>query len=165
MTAANTNRTSGATSIAGRIASILHLDNPAAVSDVALARLVSKGLHPVSATAVNDFVRICASGRRNDIVSKSTLGRSRLTAKPLSRQMSQRLYNIARFMEAAQRHYGSDVDAMVSWCSRPQPSLDDETPLDVARLGAAGTTAVVRHILLSQSPPSPLPGDNVRNGI
>ena len=65
-------------------------------------------------------------------ISPRTLKRRREDGT-LSPVESERLYRIARLLQAATRVFGSEEEAR-SWLKRPQVRLGGEVPLEVARL-------------------------------
>ena len=124
-----------------RIAALLGMKNPSLIDDVSLADTVARGLEPAAAMALGEVI-----GRGmvvGGIVPEATLRRARKTHKPLSREMSERLYEIGRVVEAARHSYGGDESAAGAFLSRPHPMLDGRTPMDLARASSAGAEAVV----------------------
>ena len=79
-------------------------------------------------------------------VSPRTLKRRREDGT-LSRVESERLYRIARLLQAATRVFGSKEEAR-SWLKRPQVGLGGEVPLEIARLepGARETERLLGRI-------------------
>ena len=129
---------------AARVAMLLALDEPDILSDVQLARLVSGGLLPASAIALAEVL-----GRNRvvgPVVPEATLRRVRKARKALSRQLSERLYELGRVVDAVSRAYHGDRDAIDAFLNRPHPLLDGETPFDMARSSSAGAEAVLNLI-------------------
>ena len=129
---------------AARIARLLAIDEPDVLSDVQLARRVSGGLLPRAATALAEVL-----GRNRvigPVVPEATLRRVRKARKPLSRELSERLYEAGRVVDAVGRAYRGDRDAIDTFLNRPHPLLDGETPFDMARSSSAGTEAVLNLI-------------------
>ena len=126
-----------------RIASVLGLPAGEGFDDVALADRVSSGLAPAAAqalaTAYGDAARLLGG-----IVPEATLRRARKQRRPLSREMSERLYEMARVRVAAVEAYGGDEAGAGAFLTRPHPLLGGRTPLEVARASSAGADAVVR---------------------
>ena len=109
-----------------------------------LARIVSGGLLPASAIALAEVL-----GRSRvvgPVVPEATLRRVRKAGKALSRQLSERLYEVGRVVDAVSRAYHGDRDAIEAFLNRPHPLLDGETPFDMARSSSAGTEAVLNLI-------------------
>lgn len=129
---------------ASRVAMLLAIDEADIVSDVQLARIVSGGLLPTAAIALAEVL-----GRSRvvgPVVPEATLRRVRNARKPLSRQLSERLYEVGRVVDAVSRAYHGDRDAIDAFLNRPHPLLDGESPFDMARSSSAGTEAVLNLI-------------------
>ncbi|MCY4372696.1 MAG: DUF2384 domain-containing protein [Spirochaetaceae bacterium] len=129
---------------ASRVAMLLAIDEPEILSDVQLARCVSGGLRPGAATALAAVV-----GRSRvvgPVVPEATLRRVRKAGKALSRELSERLYELGRVVDAVSRAYHGDRDGIESFLNRPHPLLEGETPFDMARSSSAGADAVLNLI-------------------
>lgn len=129
---------------ASRVAMLLAIDEADILSDVQLARIVSGGLLPASAIALAEVL-----GRSRvvgPVVPEATLRRVRKAGKALSRQLSERLYEVGRVVDAVSRAYHGDRDAIEAFLNRPHPLLDGQTPFDMARSSSAGTEAVLNLI-------------------
>ena len=127
-----------------RVARLLAIDGQEVRSDVQLAQRVSGGLFPQAVTALADVI-----GRNRvvgPVVPEATLRRAHKARKPLSREMSERLYEIGRIVDAVGRVYHGDRDAIEAFLHRPHPLLDGKTPFDMARSSSAGTEAVLNLI-------------------
>ena len=124
-----------------RVARLLAIDGPDLLSDVQLARRVSRGLLPRAAVALSAIL-----GRSRvvgPVVPEATLRRVRKSGQPLSREMSERLYEVGRVVDAVGRAYRGDREAIDTFLNRPHPLLEGETPFDMARSSSAGTEAVL----------------------
>ena len=129
---------------ASRVAMLLAIDEADMLSDVHLARIVSGGLLPASAIALAEVL-----GRSRvvgPVVPEATLRRVRKAGKARSRQLSERLYEVGRVVDAVSRAYHGDPDAIDAFLNRPHPLLEGETPFDLARSSSAGTEAVLNLI-------------------
>ena len=129
---------------ASRVAMLLAIDKADMLSDVQLARIVSGGLLPASAIALAAVL-----GRSRvvgPVVPEATLRRVRKARKALSRQLSERLYEVGRVVDAGSRAYHGDPDAIDAFLNRPPPLLEGETPFDMARSSSAGAEAVLNLI-------------------
>ena len=129
---------------AARVARLLAIDEPDALSDVDLARRISRGLLPLAAATLAEVL-----GRNRvvgPVVPEATLRRARRARKPLSRELSERLYEVGRVVDAVGRAYHGDRDAIDMFLNRPHPLLDGETPFDMARSSSAGADAVLNLI-------------------
>ena len=129
---------------AARIARLLAIDGPGVQSDVQLAQRISGGLLPRAASALAEAI-----GRSRvvgPVVPEATLRRVRKAGKPLSRELSERLYEVGRVVDAVGRAYHGDREAIDTFLHRPHPLLEGETPFDMARSSSAGTEAVLNLI-------------------
>ena len=129
---------------AARIARLLAIDGPGVQSDVQLAQRISGGLLPRAASALAEAI-----GRNRvvgPVVPEATLRRVRKAGKPLSRELSERLYEVGRVVDAVGRAYHGDREAIDTFLHRPHPLLEGETPFDMARSSSAGTEAVLNLI-------------------
>ena len=127
-----------------RVARLLAIDRPDLLSDVQLARRVSDGLLPQAAVALAQIL-----GRNRvvgPVIPEATLRRVRKAGKPLSRELSERLYEVGRVVDAVSRVFHGDREAIVTFLNRPHPLLEGETPFDMARSSSAGTEAVLNLI-------------------
>ncbi len=124
-----------------RIARLLAIDGPDTLSEVQLARRVSDGLRPRAAAALSDVL-----GRNRvvgPIIPEATLRRTRKAGKPLSRELSERLYEVGRVVDAVSVVYHGDRQRIDAFLNRPHPMLEMETPFDLARSSSAGAQAVL----------------------
>ena len=129
---------------AARVARLLAIDKPDILSDVQLARRVSGGLPPRAAAALAEVL-----GRNRvvgPVVPEATLRRVSKAKRPLSRELSERLYEVGRVVDAVGRAYRGDRDAIDAFLNRPHPLLEGETPFDMARSSSAGAEAVLNLI-------------------
>ena len=127
-----------------RVARLLAIDRPDLLSDVQLARRVSDGLLPRAAVALAQIL-----GRNRvvgPVIPEATLRRVRKAGKPLSRELSERLYEVGRVVDAVSRVFHGDREAIVAFLNRPHPLLEGETHYDRARSSSAGTEAVLNLI-------------------
>jgi putative toxin-antitoxin system antitoxin component (TIGR02293 family) len=126
---------------AGRIGLILGLTTEEPMTDVALAGKIGEGLLPASADRLADFLgRGTVVGQ---IIPEATLRRARKDRKVLPREMSERLYEMSRVVDAVARAYHGDQDAAHRFLTTPHPLLDHQAPLDLARSSSAGADAVL----------------------
>jgi putative toxin-antitoxin system antitoxin component (TIGR02293 family) len=126
-----------------RIGEMLGL-NAIALDDVGLARVVVLGLPASAAEALGRVI-----GRAQvvgPLIPEATLRRARQGRKALSREMSGRLYELSRVVDAANRSFGGDRTAVDRFLARPHPLLDGMTPLAMAQSGSAGAQAVINLI-------------------
>jgi putative toxin-antitoxin system antitoxin component (TIGR02293 family) len=124
-----------------RVAALLGFQDAVDVDDVTLADRVANGLLPKAASGLIDILgkAVVVGG----IIPEATYRRNQKSRKALSREMSERLYEVGRVVEAAKRSYGGDIDAARRFLERPNPLLDGRTPLALAQASSAGADAVV----------------------
>ncbi len=130
-------------SVSFRVARLLELeiDDPEAMGDLQLAKRIAGGLLPRSVFALCDAIgrsRVIGA-----IVPEATLRRARKAGKPLSRELSERLYEVGRVVDAVSVVYHGDREGIEAFLNRPHSLLDGESPLDVARSSSAGADAVL----------------------
>ncbi|HMO08438.1 MAG TPA: DUF2384 domain-containing protein [Paracoccaceae bacterium] len=126
---------------AARIAGLLGLDRADQMTDLDLAVTVGEGLGVEAFDSLEQ-----AFGGASDIrsvVSEPTLRRARQARRPLSREHSERLYELGRVLDAALRAYGDDRARAEAFLMRPHPLLRGQRPFDVAITSSAGADAVV----------------------
>lgn len=111
------------------------------VSDLDLADRVAAGLKPGSADALAKVLGANAVVGR--IVPEATLRRARKQHRPLSREMSERLYEVGRVVDTLERLYRGDRPRMLRFLNTPHPLLDNRDPLSVGRSSSAGADLVL----------------------
>ena len=136
-----TQETSPATQ-SGRIAAFLGLENAAEMDDVALADKIATGLETQAAIALGTVMGPTFNVV-GDVIPEATFRRAHKSHKPLSREMSDRLYRVGRVWDMACHSYDGDEFAAAAFLSRGHPLLGDRPPLELARRNAAGMDAVV----------------------
>ena len=127
-----------------RVARLLAIQDPDAIGDLQLAKCVSDGLDTGAAFALGDVL-----GRKHvigPIIPEATLRRARKAGKPLSKDLSERLYEVGRVVDAVGVVYHGDWHSMGAFLDRPHPLLDGSTPFDMARSSSAGADAVLNLI-------------------
>jgi putative toxin-antitoxin system antitoxin component (TIGR02293 family) len=126
---------------AGRVGLLLGLKHPARIDDIGLANLIANGLRATSAEALGVVL-----GRANvvgPLIPEATLRRAKTQRKALSREMSERLYEVGRVVDAVSRVYHGDKDAIARFLNRPHKLLGEKSPLQMARSSSAGADAVI----------------------
>ena len=126
-----------------RVAALLGMPDAERVDDVTLARRVGAGLGTAAAEAMRALVAPLGRGAIHTIVSEPTLRRAR-SGRTLSREPSERLYQMGRVLDRAARAFGGDEEMVRRFLSRPHPLLEGRTPFEMARSSAAGADAVIR---------------------
>ena len=132
----------------GRVAALLGIEGEV-LSDVQLADRVGRGLPPEAASVLVDVL-----GRKNvvgPVVPEATLRRARNAGKPLSREMSERLYELVRVIDVLSRAYHGEREGIEAFLTNRHPLLENRTPLEVACSGAAGARAVLKLIRRAQA--------------
>ena len=89
---------------AGRIGMLLGLKAPQQIDDVGLAEHVSNGLHAESVESLASILGRYACCRYRDTGSNAE-GVQKKNRKALSREVSDRLYNVSRVLDAVSRTY------------------------------------------------------------
>ena len=84
--------------VSGRVSKLLGLTVSKAPDDVFLADQISKGLKAASADALSAILG--RSSVVGPLIPEATLRRAKKEAKPLSREMSERLYEVSRVVDA-----------------------------------------------------------------
>ena len=125
---------------AARFARLLALQHADTFTDVTLARIVAKGL-PTSSVAA--FAEVLASPVLGRLVPEATVRRAKRTHSPLSREHSERLYEVARVIDAVSRAYHGDRGRIEAFLNHPHALLDGETPFELAISSSAGADAVL----------------------
>lgn len=129
------------TSESVRIAQLLCLDDAEHLDDVSLAGRVAAGLKPKSVSALSDLLG--SSSVVGPIVPEATLRRARKNRARLSKEHSERLYELGRVVDAVSRIYHGDAKQIASFLNRSHPLLAGSTPFDMARSSSAGADAVL----------------------
>ena len=136
-------------STAARIAKLLGLRGRSPIDDVVLAVRVSEGLATASAGALGRLI-----GKHlvvGPVIPEATLRRAKKRNKTLSREMSERLYEVSRVVDAVSRVYHGDEDAIHRFLDSPHQLLGGRTPLAMARSSSAGAEAVINLLRRAES--------------
>ena len=132
---------------AAEIARLMGLPSWRKMSSLSLVDQIERGLPLQAAERVAQVMAPGDPRAKYTLLSRSTW--SRLRKRPhrhLTREVSERVYGIARVLVEAQRLWAGDESAMVRFLNRPHLLLDGRTPLDAARKSTAGADLVVRII-------------------
>ena len=132
-----------------RLARLMGLEDSAELDDVELARRVANGL---PTTVVIAFA--CILGRSKVIgpmVPEATYRRLSKQGKPLTREHSERIYEVGRILDALARVYHGDLKKMLGFLNGPHMLLGGETPFDMARASSAGAETVLNLILRAEA--------------
>jgi putative toxin-antitoxin system antitoxin component (TIGR02293 family) len=125
------------------MAAFLGLSKPTTYTGIMLADAIKDGV------PMHSVERVCKAidpggsrfGVRN-IMARATYHRRVKDAQPLSRDDSERVWNVARVYIEANRLYRSDDDAR-AFMFRPHPLLDQRRPIDLASESAVGAELVL----------------------
>lgn len=135
--------------VSGRVGMLLGLKKPSDMDDLHLADQIASGLRAASAEALGAVL-----GRANVVgpmIPEATLRRAKKERKTLSREMSERLYEVGRVVDAVSRIYHGDQAAISRFLTAPHPLLRNKTPLELARSSSAGADAVINLLRRGES--------------
>ena len=144
---------SGASETA-RLARLLAIADPDSCSDVSLAQNVAGGLRPAAVIAMAQAFGGNRSRIVGPIVPEATFRRAQKAGK-LSREHSERLYEIGRVVIAVAWAYRGDLDRIEAFMTRPHPLLAGESPFDMARSSSAGADAVLNLVRRAEAGVAP----------
>ena len=82
--------------------------------------------------------------KNQHVVPEATLRRAKKNHKTLSREMSERPYEVSRVVDVVSRLYKGDEEAIKRFLNRPHRLLDGKTPMEMAQSNSAGTEAVIK---------------------
>ena len=126
------------------IAAMLGLPKPEKFDGLMLAEAIALGVPPSSVAALAKVIDPSGVNSRTlTLVPPRTLHRSRSTRKPLSKDRSETLWQLAKVMHEAHRQYGNTEEAR-DFLFRPHPLLDGKRPADLAVASAAGADLVMK---------------------
>jgi len=133
----------------GRIAVLLGLKDKSPLDDVSLADRIAKGLGVGAAEALATVIgRASVVG---PVIPEATLRRAKKQRKALSREMSERLYEVGRVVDAVSRSYHGDEEAISRFLNRPHNMLGGRSPLELAQSNSAGAEAVINLVRRAES--------------
>ncbi len=123
------------------LGALLGIEDAEVLSNLELARRVGRGLPTAAVSVLTEIL-----GTRNivgPVIPEATLRRARNAGKPLSREMSERLYELSRVVNALSRVYHGEREGIEAYLTSRHALLDGERPLDVACSSSAGARAVL----------------------
>lgn len=124
-----------------RIAALLGLTEAEGIDEVGLALRVADGLR---ASTADHLAKVLGRGDViGPLVPEATLRRAKKQRKPLSKEMSERLYEVSRVVDIVSRAFHGDRAAVDRFLRSPHPLLAGRSPLALARASSAGADAVV----------------------
>ncbi|NNV14548.1 MULTISPECIES: antitoxin Xre/MbcA/ParS toxin-binding domain-containing protein [unclassified Roseobacter] len=133
----------------GRIGVLLGLKTKGPLDDISLADRIAKGLTVSAAEALS-----AALGRSavvGPLIPEATLRRAKKSQKALSREMSERLYEVSRVVDAVSRVYHGDEEAISRFLNRPHNLLGGRSPMEMAQSNSAGAEAVINLLRRAES--------------
>lgn len=133
----------------GRIAKLLGLKTNEDTDDLWLADQIAGGLKTGSADALCSLL-----GRSNVIgllIPEATLRRAKTAKKCLSKEMSERLYEVSKVLDAVSTAYRGDRKAIEHFLSQPHQLLDGRSPYEVAASSSAGSDVVLNLVRRAQA--------------
>lgn len=125
------------------MAAFMGLRKPGTYTSLTLANTVAGGIPLRSVEAV--CKHIDPTGQRfsiYDVVARPTYHRKKQQRKPLSKDDSEKVWQIARVWVEAMRHYRNGDDA-AAFLFRPHPLLEGRRPIDLTKESVAGTALVL----------------------
>ncbi|MCX7560553.1 DUF2384 domain-containing protein [Sulfitobacter sp. F26204] len=133
----------------GRIGKLLGLKAKSPLDDIGLADHIARGLAVSAAETLS-----LALGRAavvGPLIPEATLRRAKKGRKALSREMSERLYEVSRVVDAVSRLYHGDEAAISRFLNRPHKLLAGRTPMEMAQSNSAGAEAVINMLRRAES--------------
>jgi putative toxin-antitoxin system antitoxin component (TIGR02293 family) len=127
-----------------RLARLFGLKERAQRSDLAFADEIAEGLPVKAAYALEPVLKLVGRDALYRVISESTLRRARNGANKLTREPSERLYELARVIDQAAKTFRGDEERVARFLNRPNPILEGRTPFDVAKASSAGADLVVK---------------------
>ena len=137
-----------------RLARLLDIADPDTCSEVRLAQRVAGGLRPSAVTAMAQVFGGNTNRIVGPIVPEATFRRAKKAGK-LSKQHSERLYEIGRVLVAVILAYRGDRGRVEAFLTRPHPLLEGEAPLEMACSSSAGADAVLNLVRRAEAGVSP----------
>ncbi len=125
----------------GRIGMLLGLKTKEPLDDVGLADRIANGLAVSAAEALS--VALGRAAVVGPLIPEATLRRAKKGRKALSREMSERLYEVGRVVDAVSRVYHGDEEAISRFFNGPHKLLGGRTPMEMAQSNSAGAEAVI----------------------
>jgi putative toxin-antitoxin system antitoxin component (TIGR02293 family) len=127
-----------------RLAKLFGLKDDAGRSDLAFADQVAAGLPVKAAYALQPILNLIGADALHRVVSESTLRRAKKARTALTREPSERVYELGRVIDQAAKTFHGDHAAVARFLSRPNPVLEGRSPFEVAKSSSAGADLVVK---------------------
>ena len=126
-----------------RLALLMDLPEASEMNAVKLADIVAKGLPIKAVNAISPILTTIGRNALWQVVSESTLRRAK-NRQRLTRDPSERVYELSRVIDQAATVFHGDQSAIGRFMTRPNPLLDGRTPFDMACASSAGAHTVIR---------------------
>ena len=133
----------------GRIAKLLGLKVNEHTDELWLADQIANGLKARSADALSNIIG--SSNVVGLLIPEATLRRAKTAKKALSKEMSERLYEVTKVLDAVSTAYRGDTKAIEHFLSHPHPLLDGRSPYEVAASSSAGSDVVLSLVRRAQA--------------
>ena len=127
-----------------RLARLFGLKPDAGQSDLAFADQVAAGLPVKAAYALEPILSLISDDALFRVVSESTLRRAKKAKSSLTREPSERIYELGRVIDQAAKTFRGDHAAVARFLSRPNTVLEGRAPFEVAKSSSAGADLVVK---------------------
>lgn len=127
-------------SLSIRVGRMLDLPEKAARDQATLATHVAKGLSTDSAYRI--ALMLGRARVIGPVIPEATLRRAKRQQKPLSREHSERLYELSRVIDRCARIFHGERESIDTFLHRAHPLLNGATPFEMARSSSAGADAV-----------------------
>lgn len=130
-----------------RVAAVMGLPRPSEMNDFALVEHIEAGLPVRAIDGIVKRLNPQDKTLKYRIISKASFSRLRKHhRRQLSKELSEKVYGIARVVAEALLLWDGDRQAASRFLHRPHPLLDGRKPFDVSRESAAGAELVVKII-------------------
>ncbi len=127
-----------------RLARLFGLKADVGQSDLAFADQVAAGLPVKAAYALAPILNLISDDALYRVVSESTLRRARKAKSALTREPSERVYELGRVIDQAAKTFRGDHAAVARFLSGPNAVLQGRAPFEVAKSSSAGAELVVK---------------------
>ncbi len=124
-----------------RLAKLMSLEHAGDLTVIAMARLISDGLPPSILEKLDEKLHDIVPIK--EMVPESTLRRIVKAKGRLSADYSERVYDLCRVLDTVALTYKGDNDKIRQFMTMPHPLLENEKPIDLARLNSAGADIVI----------------------
>lgn len=135
-----------------RLAVLLDMKQPLKMDYLGLANSIANGLTLKNVESIAGFINTLQPNGIHKIISEATLRRARgKKDRKLSRESSERLYEISRVIDQAALVFHGDEEKIQRFMTRPNPLLNRKTPFEVAYSSSAGANTVIKLLMEAQA--------------